>query len=155
MKIPPRYHNSDCDFAQALSLRAKISKFGASIRSCTISPSTDSPLFEEPTITTLDDLEYLIEAVVEPDKIGQLKSVIAAINVGKPKGPTPEFLLKLWLVTEKLAENAIHSNTQLYHHNSDNKMSRQFSMNDRMSRYHRLNNVFFSDTMLATPKAKW
>ena len=44
-------------FAQALSLRGEISKFGASIGSCSISHTSDCSLFLTPSTTTLDDLE--------------------------------------------------------------------------------------------------
>ena len=64
-------------------------------------------------------------------------------------------LSKLWLISEKLAEGAsIDQSMQMCKHNADNIMSPQFSTNDRMLRYHRIQSVFFSDTMFATLKAQ-
>ena len=142
------------DFSRALSLRGEISKFGASIGSCTISQTQQCSLFEQPTSTTLDDLESHLKDVIQPEAFGKVKALISAISAGKPKGPSASFLSKLWLVSESLAEEAIKSNTQLCRHSSDNTLSRQFTTNDRMLRYRRLNSTFYSDTMFATPEAK-
>ena len=142
------------DFSAALSMMGEASKFGASIGSCAISDNKIDNLFTTPTITTTDKLESMLESMIDDSQMKEVKSVISAINASSSKGPTPEFLSKLWLVSEKLAKGAIESNTQLCRHNSDNVLSRQFSTNDRMLRYKRLQSAFFTDTMFATPKAK-
>jgi hypothetical protein len=151
---PQAHNHSDGDFADALLLRAEISKFGASIGSCTLSSKDSCSIFTTPATASFNDLETLIKDMVEPSQLGEIKSVIAAISAGTPKGPSAKYLSKLWLVSEKLAEGSLNATTQLKRHNSDNILSRQFSTNDRMLRYRRLNSVFFSDTMFATPKAK-
>ncbi len=124
--------DTDNDFATALSLRGEISKFCASIGSCNISDKSEYPLFQDPSITTLDDLEAILDRVVEPSKMHEVKTVISAINAGKQKGPSPSELSKLWLISEKLAEGAFEQNIQLCCHNADNNLSRHFTTNDRI-----------------------
>ena len=52
-------------------------------------------------------------------------------------------------VRRKLAEGAIDQNTQLCRNNADNALSRQFTTNDRMLRYKRIQSTFYSDTMFS------
>ena len=59
-------------------------------------------------------------------------------------------LSKLWLLPENLAEKAIERNAQLSRRSKDDAMSRNYTANDRMLRYKRLESVFFSYTMFAT-----
>lgn len=149
------HHNNDTDnFATALCLRGEVSKFGASIGSCHTYDHTKCSLFDGPTTTTLDDLESLLASIVDPSNLSEITSVVSAIKASTPKGVVSSDLSKLWLVSEKLAKGAIEQNTQLCRHHADNLLSRQFSTNDRMLRYKRLQSAFFSDTMFATPKAK-
>ena len=148
-------NNNDAQFANALAQRCEISKLCASIGSCTISDdTTPCELFCGPTTATIDDLETMLSSIVSPSEMTQVHSIISAINAGMPKGPSAETLSKLWLISEPLAEKALEQNTQLCRHKADNLMSRQFSTNDRMLRYRRLQSAFFTDTMFATPKAK-
>ena len=51
---------------------------------------------------------------------------------------------------ENLAEKAIKSNTQLRRQSKYNAISRNYTTNDRMLRFKRLESVFFTDTMFAT-----
>jgi hypothetical protein len=146
--------STDDDFASALSLRGEISKFCASIGSCNISDNNECPLFQGPSVTTLDDLETVLDRIVDPSQMNEVKSVISAIHASKSKGPTPNDLSKLWLISEPLAKGAIEQNTQLCRHNADNSLSRHFTTNDRMLRYKRIQSSFFSDTMFASPKSK-
>jgi hypothetical protein len=145
---------TDNTFGSALSLRGEISKFSASIGSCNISSASSCPLFEGPTTSSIDKLESMLQEVIDPNEMIKVKKVISSINAGKSSGTDPKQLSKLWIVTEKLAKEALDQNTQLCRHNSDNIMSRQFSTNDRMLRYRRLQSVFYTDTMFVTPKAK-
>ena len=144
--------STDKYFAEALSLRGEISKMQASLGSTTYSDSECS-VFRDPFTTSMNNLEESLKDVMDS---GEVSSVMASIQsvASAPKGVKAPKLSKLWLVTEKLAEAAIEQNTQLCRHSQDNILSRQFSSNDRMLRYRRLNSAFFSDTMFANPNAK-
>ena len=58
------------------------------------------------------------------------------------------------MITDNLAEGAVDQNTQLSRLSANNTMSRQFSSNDRMLRYRRIDSTFFTDTMFANPNSK-
>ena len=147
--------NEDEDFAEALSMRGEISKLCASIGSCSIADdSAQCSLFDGPSTTNIENLEAIISSILGEAEIEKVNSIISAINAGKPSGPSASTLSKLWLVSEPLAKGALDQNTQLCRQSADNIMSRQFSTNDRMLQYRRIQSVFFTDTMFATPKAK-
>ena len=67
---------------------------------------------------------------------------------------TLEFLLKIWRINNKHAKAAIEQNTQLYYKGADNDLSKQFSTNDCILRYSRINCEFYTDTFFATSKAR-
>ena len=142
------------DFAEALSVRGEISKLCASIGSCTLTDQSSGSLFDEPSTMTIDNLESMLQNMLDPCEMAKVQSVISAINAGTSKGPDPKHLSRLWLIDESLAAETINQTTQLCRQNADNSLSRQFSTNDRMLRYRRLQSTFFSDTMFTTPKAK-
>ena len=136
-------------------MRGEISKLCASIGSCSIADdSAQCSLFNGPSTTDNENLEAIISSILGEAEIEKVNSIVSAINAGKPSGPSASTLSKLWLVFEPLAKGALDQNTQLCRQSADNIMSRQFSTNDRMLRYRRLQSVFFTDTMFATPKAK-
>ena len=58
-------------------------------------------------------------------------------------------LSKLWCISDKLAEIVIDQNNQLCRNNADNALSRQFTTNDRMLRYKRIQGTFYFDTMIS------
>jgi len=130
-------HYDDNSFCDALSVRAEISKISANIGSCNIKdPNEECPLFSE--------FHALNETSIS----------ISSTEASKPTGVTKKFLSKIWKISEQLASSSIDSNTQLCRHNAENTLSRQFSTNDRMLRYRRIQSTIFSDTLFATPKAK-
>ena len=92
-----------------------------------------------------------MSSLLDPD---QLSAVISIVSANQSKGVSLETLSKLWCISEDLTKGAVDQNTQLCRHVSDNIMPRQFSTNDRMLRYRRINSTFFSDTMFAQPGAK-
>ena len=152
-------HAADCTenldkyFAKALSLRGEISHTQASIGSTTFSDRPCDLFQSDPFTTSLNELEQSLSDIVAPQHMNQIMTSVGAL-AGKSKGVSADKLSKLWLISDKLAAGAIDQNTQLCKHNADNIMSRQFSTNDRMLRYRRIQSAFFSDTMFATPKAK-
>ena len=151
----PMHDSYDLDqhFAEALNLRAEISKVQASVGSTNVSEDPCS-LFDGPHVTTMSNLEESLSDILSQDKIGEVMARINAATADKPHGVKPSVLSKLWSITEKLAEGAIDQNTQFCRVNADNIMSRQLSSNDRMLRYRRIESTFYTDTMFATPAAK-
>ena len=143
-------HVYDADgLSKALSLKGEISKFAATIGTCTISEESCS-LFE----TNIDSIHDTINTFIHPDSILEMQASLSSLAADKSVGVDLATLSKLWLISEPLAQGAIDQNTQLCRHYADNTLSRQFSTNDRMLRYRRIQSVFFTDTMFATSKAK-
>ena len=70
------------------------------------------------------------------------------------KGVTPEFLSKIWRIKFDEAEKVIQQTTQLKRQGAENALSRQFSTNNRMLRYKRINSIFFTDTFFVTAAGK-
>ena len=113
---------------EVLHGRGEISKFAATIGSCTVSEECCS-LFES------DDMQLTVNGLLDPDFLHNVQSELASLQAGKPVGVNDVHLSKLWLISEPLAQSAINQNTQLCCHNADNTLSRQFSTNDRILRY--------------------
>ena len=65
-----------------------------------------------------------------------------------------EELAKIWRIDEDLAEKAIQQNTHLNRRSASNDLSKQFSTNDRMLRYRRIQSQFFTDTFFVTKQGK-
>lgn len=146
---PNEFDNPDevSNLAEALSLRGEISKIFGSIGSCNANSETPDDIFEnKPIFTSLDDIEAQFSKDINP--------TVSAANAELPKGVKKEILSKLWSITDDVASNVIDHNTQLNRQNADNSLSRQFSTNDRMLRYKRINSTFYTDTMYATAKGK-
>ena len=121
------------------ALIGKISAaFGLNKSATNVDHERNCPLFT----TTLDELE------------SEFESEIAAVDVSSPSGVTPEFLSKIWSVSPRQAEDIVDQNTQLNRQSSEGQLSRQFSTNDRMLRYRRIQSYFFTDTMFVTKKAE-
>ena len=76
------------------------------------------------------------------------------MEANKTTGTIPEFIKKLWFISDKEAKVVVESNTQLNRQSNDGLLSRQFSTNDQMLRYKIINSYFFTDTLLVTKPAK-
>jgi hypothetical protein len=70
------------------------------------------------------------------------------------KGVSSEHLSKIWRITRPEAARTIEVNTQLRPRQPKESLTRNYSTNDRMLRYRRVNDHFFMDTFFATKKAK-
>ena len=113
-------HVYDADsLSEALSLRGEISKFAATIGSCTICDECCS-LFE----TNVDSIHDTISSLIHPSSIKEMQASLSSLQAGKPAGVNPATLSKLWLVSDSLAQGAIDQNTQLCRHHADNTLSR-------------------------------
>ena len=79
---------------------------------------------------------------------------IESVNASKSKGLKPIDLAKVWRIDVETARRTIDVTTQLKQQDADGSLSRNFSTNDRMIRYRRINSHFFTDTFFITNKAK-
>ena len=84
----------------------------------------------------------------------QFHSEISSLEMEKVTGVTPDFLSKIWSVSDEQAKDIVDLNTQLNRVPNEGMLSKQFSTNDRMLRYRRINSYFFTDTMFVTSSAK-
>ena len=128
------------EFHMKCSLSALNGKIEAAIGSAMADDGDmlDCPIFT----TTLDEDE------------SNFQSSISAVDVDTPNGVSPDFLKKIWSITDDQARNVVLQNTQLNRQSADGLMARQFSTNDRMLRYRRIQSYFFTDTMFVTKTAK-
>ena len=120
-----------------LQLRNEESKFKMSIGATVGYRDGSCDLFE-PMFGNIDDYHAAIEATI----------------ASKPHTITPQFLSKIWNIKSDLAARTLDQTTQLNRTGGDNDLSRQFSTNDRMLRYKRINSQFFTDTFFVTAKGK-
>lgn len=139
---------SSCELAYALCQRAEISKMMATIGSTQADDSLCG-LFSNPIVGKLQDVEDSIADLIGIEAAAEIKAKLSAVSISGRKGVSKDHLSKIWVVTEDLAQCAIDHSTQLCKHHADNGLSRQFSTNDRMLRYKRIQSVFFTDTLLA------
>ena len=141
----------DDNFVTALNQRTEMSKMMASIGSVSVD---DSPceLFSDPIFGQMEDLESAMHELLGDDVINVMKAKLSAVQATRSHGVKKDLLSKLWVVTEDEAQYAIDHSTQLCKHHADNGLSRQFSTNDRMLRYKRIQSVFFTDTLFALKK---
>ena len=78
----------------------------------------------------------------------------SAANASRMGGVSEEHLAKVWRLNEDEARRALEVTSQLCKQDANSTLSRQFSTNDRMLWYWRLNSTLFMDTFFVTKKAK-
>eukprot|EP00957_Ditylum_brightwellii_P159758 12159723-Ditylum_brightwellii.AAC.1 len=141
------------DFASMITARGEVSKFGASLGNCNLftlkSSNNNISDLNEPITTTWENFEESLKSWLDANQIEFVQAQIAAANAGKPAGTSISTLSKLWCISEDLAQGAIDQNTQLCQHNADNVLSHQYTNNDRMLQYERIQSIFYLDTMFA------
>jgi hypothetical protein len=122
-----------------------------SIGSTTTSPSTNGPLFSSEPVSfqvNLDDQDLII------DEISSTSANIQSTMAGCPNGVTAKNLSNVWKIDVETAKRTIEVTTQLRQHEADASLSKNYSINDCMLRYKRINSHFFTDTFFVTKKAK-
>ena len=145
------------DLAMLLEDKANVSKMSMSIGATTVSHEADN-LFAFDLQSELNDAISSLEhpLTFQMDELGDalddnpILSAVASV----PNKLNAEFLSKLWHIKKDEAEKVIDQTTQLHRQGADNALSRQFSTNDRMLRYRRIDSVFFTDTLFVTGSAK-
>ena len=78
----------------------------------------------------------------------------SSAHAAPPKGVSAETLTKVFRIDRDMARKTLELNTQLNRRDATSSLSRNFSTNDRMLRYKRLDSFFFTDTFYVTKRAK-
>ena len=76
----------------------------------------------------------------------------SATEASKLKGVDAETLSKIWRIDLETAKKTIDITSQRCVRQMETEFSRNYSTNDRMLRYKRINQYFFMDTFSATSK---
>ena len=150
-KSPIIAHES-AGFVSALNARVEQSKMAMAIGSTSTTAINDTTdLFVFP-----DQEDYLQDEPFAPafHHMDDFRAEIDAAQASKPQNVTSDFLSKVWKIKPEAAKKALHQTTQRYRQGADNSLSRQFSTNDRMLRYKRIQSQFFTDTLFVTSKGK-
>ena len=127
-------------FVQSLCDEAAISHVSMSLGAMGISDATDD----------LFDLNEPFTIQIDLDNDPTLSSAVAE----QPSKLNAKFLSKIWHIKNDEPVRTLDQTTQYCRHGADNSLSRQYSTNDRMLRYRRINSMFFTDTFFVTKKGK-
>ena len=79
--------------------------------------------------------------------------MVSATHAENPKGVSAEMLSKIWRIDLKSAERTLNVITQRLHRSDNLNLSQNYSTNDRMIQYKRINQWFYMNTFFATSKA--
>jgi hypothetical protein len=107
---------------------------------------------DEQSITDEQALDSLFESAVQ-GTIDLDEIMVSPAHAGRPKGVKAEHLSKIWKIDLEDAERTLGITTQHSKRTDNPALSRNYSTNDRMLRYKRINEYFFMDTFFATKKA--
>jgi len=97
------------------------------------------------------DLDEMIDSATRLTYPEQMKA--GGTHASRSQGVSPEFLAKIWRIDLKDAQRTLNVTSQLLKRSDDPSLSRNYTTNDRMLRYHRIHQYFFTDTFFATKKA--
>ena len=124
--------------------------------------ATNNPfLYEEPMVemgdddnpddeeTKMDALYRSVQAgATDPDEF-----MVSATHVSRTRGVDAEHVSKVWRIDMDSARRTLDATTQHSSRSDNPAQTRNYSTNDRMIRYKRVNDYFFMDTFFATQKA--
>ena len=88
---------------------------------------------------------------VVPDALHRTDASISTA-ASRARGVSSEHLSKVWRIDKNTADRTLECTTQLKKQDCEGDVSRNFSTNDRMLRYKRINTHFFTDTFQAKMK---
>ena len=127
--------SSDVTFFKAIDLRGKISKLSPSVGSYKVSSGPFS-LFEvdKTSFSKLEEVESTHKSVLNPEELEHVEAKVSSAQASRSRGVSKEFLLKILLVNEHLAESSIERNAQIRHQTKYNYLSRNCTTNDHMLR---------------------
>ena len=135
-------------FAEAVHNEEAISKFKMSIGSTSaLSPDEVDDLWCDEPLTFKVDLNDIKSSLMDlEEQIG--KSNVAAVRTSSI-GVSPEHLSKVWGLYVETVRKTIDITSQYCRHDHPDHLRRQYSTNDWMLRYKRINTHFFMDYFTA------
>ena len=89
-----------------------------------------------------------------PEYMSNPQAGLYATYTPKQKGVNKEHLQKIWIISEDEARHTIKVTTQLNMQDADSNLSHAISSNDRMLRYKRINQFFFTDNLFGKKSAR-
>ena len=133
-----------------MDVRGETSKLTTSIESCIISYGPCSVLnIDKPSFSKREEVESALK-VFKSEELEHIENKVSSSQASRSRGISKEFLSKLQLVYENLAEKEIERNAQLRLQSKDNPSCRNHTTNDRMLRCKRLQSVFFIEIIFLT-----
>ena len=122
----------------------------ASIGIALTEASTDVSDTEDSLKENNDLIKQLIE---QPDAV--IDEVMAsATHVRDHKSVSADMLSKIWRIDRDTAEKTLEITSQRISRSDAPSLSRNYPTNDRMLRYDRIDDIFYTDTFFSTKKAK-
>ena len=97
-----------------------------------------------------DIVDKILAGEIDPDEIFTCNAF--STSATPRNGVTAENLSKVWRISLKYAKRTLDVTSQHCKKSEDPTMSRQYSTNDRMLRYKRVNEHFFMDTFFVKGK---
>ena len=88
----------------------------------------------------------------ETDTMDLDEFFVSAVQVGKPHGLDAAHLSKVWRICHEEAQWTINVTSQHGQRPANPSLSQNYATNDRMLRYHCIEDHFFMDTLFATKK---
>ena len=79
---------------------------------------------------------------------------VSAVHTEQPNGVKSVDIAKVWRINVDTVRRTLVITTQLKQQEMDGNLSRNFSTNNRMLRYRRINSHFFTDTLFVTKRSK-
>ena len=145
----------------ALNMRNKHGQFAMSIGATNIldqpylDDDDDSQDSSDEDVISQDDSDDDFDPMESDDDTNEalLDNFMASTaQAGKTRGVDPKHLSKIWRISLEDAQRTIDVTTQPSTRTDDPTISRNYSTNDRMLRYKRIEDYFFMDTFFATKK---
>ena len=142
-------------FFDRLNESAAQSKFAADVCSTNSNPQDCDMLSANPQNSALNDTNFNslhpLEDLVECELFEDIqKAFVISSHVEKPKGVTPEILMKVWRIENATAKRTINVTSQLASQDANTTLSRNFGTNDIMLRYRRIASYFYTDYFFVT-----
>ena len=128
-------------FANAVSNAAATSKFKVSVGSTSMIPPDE----EDDLWSNSEPISMMVDLNDLEASLTSLEAQLSAVGKAA-KGVSAEHLSKVWSIDLDTAKKTIDLTTQLCKHGESDHLRRQYSTNDRMLRYKRINTHFFTDT---------
>ena len=149
-EISPIYdHDRLADALQDLTLTSNIKM---SIGSTTVGGTYLIECTEDDATEPLDDeCQVMMNLEENDDAIESFMS--SAAHARQRRNITPEYLSKVWRIDIPTAKQTLAVTSQRSVRPNDSKLARNYSTNDQMVRYKRIDEYFFMDTFMATGKA--